>query len=190
MSSNEQDLRQKLIETTQALLNEADDIEKITVRLIAEKAGVGMGLINYHFKSKDNLMSLAIGDIMVQAISEFSESDDYSKIEPVVKLRLLLKKLCDLVGSDKKLVRFMTLREITEGSMQAPLYIIPTLKEIFREQKDDMQLRIIALQLIHPIQACSINTDSFHMYSGIDLTVPEQRNRFIDALIDNLTKPS
>ncbi|MGO1033510.1 TetR/AcrR family transcriptional regulator, partial [Clostridioides difficile] len=39
------------------LLNEVDDIEEITVRKIAERANVGVGLINYHFKTKDNLLS-------------------------------------------------------------------------------------------------------------------------------------
>lgn len=81
----------------------------------------------------------------------------------------------------------MMLREMTEGSMQAPLYILPLLKEIFGGQKDDMHLRIIALQLIQPIQASAINTASFHMYSGIDLTNSDQRNYYIDVLVDNLT---
>ncbi len=185
MSSNEQDLRQKLIETTKSLMDEADDIGKITVRQIAEKAGVATGLVNYHFKSKDNLISIAIGDVMVRVISEITESDDYSPMEPDLRLRIMLKKLCDVAGNDKKMIRFMMLREMTEGSMQAPLYII-LLKEIFGEQKDDMQLRIIALQLIQPIQASAINAASFHMYSGIDLTNSEQRNYFIDVLVDNL----
>jgi len=187
MSSNEQDLRQKLIETTKSLMDEADDIGKITVRQIAEKAGVATGLVNYHFKSKDNLISIVIGDVMVRVISEITGSDDYSSMEPDLRLRIMLKKLCDVVGSDKKLIRFMMLREMTEGSMQAPLYIIPLLKEIFGGQKDDMQLRIIALQLIQPIQASAINAASFHMYCGIDLTNFEQRNYFIDVLVDNLT---
>ncbi|MDR0293774.1 MAG: TetR/AcrR family transcriptional regulator [Oscillospiraceae bacterium] len=187
MVSNEQDLRHKLVKAAQSLMSEVKDVEKVTVRQIAERAGVGTGLVNYHFKSKDNLMSIAIGDVMARAISEFMESDGYSRTEPIVKLKKMLKKLCDLAGNDKKLIRFMMLREMTEGSMQAPLYIVPLLKEIFGGQKDDMQLRIIALQLIQPIQASALNTAAFYMYSGIDLGNSEQRGRFIDALIENLT---
>jgi len=168
------------------LLNEADDIDKITVRHIAERAGVGTGLINYHFKSKDNLLSVAMGDIMARTISKFAKNSAYSHMEPDVKLRAMMKELCDIVGNDEKTARFLLLREITEGNMQAPLFLIPLLKEIFGEQKDDMQLRIIALQIIQPIQISGLNTAAFHMYSGIELLDIEQRNRFIDTLIDNL----
>jgi len=83
-------------------------------------------------------------------------------------------------------VRFMMLREITEGHMQAPLYLIPILKEMFGDDLDEMQLRIIALQILQPLQLSALNPSAFHMYSGIDISDPEQRNRFIDMLIDNL----
>jgi len=187
MDSNEQALRQKIISATKDLIKEIGDAEKITVRQIAERAGVGNGLINYHFKSKDNLISIAIGDVMAEAITGFMKNGDYTRMEPDVRLKALLKELCDLMGSDDKLIRFLLLREITEGNMQAPLYLIPILREIFGAQKDDMQLRLIALQILQPIQASALNAAAFHLYSGIDLKEPEQRSRYIDILVDNLT---
>jgi len=186
MKPADQDLRQKIIDTARAMLTETDDVASITVRQIAERAGVGIGLINYHFKSKDNLLSIAIGNVMEQTITKIANNDAHSRIEPDVRLRDLLKELCISAGRDEKLVRFMMLREITEGCMEAPLYLVPILKEIFGEQKDEMQLRIIALQIIQPIQLSGLNPAAFHMYSGIDISSPEQRNRFIDTLVDNL----
>jgi len=187
MTPNEQDLRQKIIDTTKILLNEVDNIEKITVRQISKRAGIGVGLISYHFKSKNNLLSIVIGDIMAQTIIEFTKNNTHTHIEPVDKLKTLLKELCDLVKNNEKITHFMILQEITEGNMQTPLYIVPLLREIFGEQKDDIQLRIIALQIIQPIQVSGFNADAFYMYSGIDMRELEQRNRFIDTLIDNLT---
>jgi len=185
-SPNEQDARQSIIDTTKAILEEVDDVEKITVRQIAERAGVGIGLINYHFKSKDNLLSIAIGDVMSKTIWSFTKTDDYSDLEPVAKLKMMMKELYVLAGSNEKLKRFILSREVLEGNMQTPLHLIPLLKEIFGNKKDDMQLRIIALQILHPIQVTGLNIDAFHMYSGIDLYNTEQRTRFIDMLIDNL----
>ncbi len=49
-----------------------------------------------------------------------------------------------------------------------------------------MELRIIALQIIYPIQVTGLNAEAFYMYSGVDLLEVEQRNLFIDVLIDNL----
>jgi AcrR family transcriptional regulator len=182
----EHGLKQKIIDTAKAMLDEGVDVEKITVRQIAERAGVGIGLINYHFKSKDNLLSIAIGDVMEQIIMKFTGVDAGLNMAPDVRLRMLLKELCASAGSDEKVVRFMMLREITEGHMQAPLYLIPILREMLGEGMDDMQLRIIALQILQPLQLSALNPAAFHMYSGIDISDLKQRNRFIDALIDNL----
>ena len=186
MIPNEQDARQSIIDTTKAILEEVDDVEKITVRQIAERAGVGIGLINYHFKSKDNLLSIAIGDVMTKIIWSFTKTDDYSNLEPIAKLKVMMKALYALAGSSEKLVHFIMTREILEGNMQTPLYLVPLLKEIFGNIKDDMQLRIIALQILYPIQVTGLNPDAFNLYSGIDLYNIEQRDRFIDTLIDNL----
>jgi len=185
MSLSEHDLRRKIIDTAKEMLGETSDVAKITVRLIAQRAGVGVGLINYHFKSKDNLMSIAIEETMERTITNFM-GDDKPGIAPDVKLRTLLKDLCDTAGRDENLIRFMLLREISEGCMDAPLYLIPMLREIFGGQKEDMQLRIIALQILQPIQLSGLNPAAFLMYSGIDISDTEQRNRFIDTLVDNM----
>lgn len=186
MSTNEQDGRQSIIDAARAILNEEDDIEKITVRQIAERAGVGIGLINYHFKSKDSLLSIAIGDVMTNTILSVTKTDTCSDLEPVAKLKAMLKELCTLAGSNEKLIRFILAREIMEGNTQTPLYLVPLLKEIYGNQKDDMQLRIIALQILHPIQVTGLNAAAYHLYSGVDLYNTEQRGCFIDTLIDNL----
>ena len=186
MSPNEQDARQSIIDVTKAILEEVDDVEKITVRQVAERAGVGIGLINYHFKSKDNLLSIAIGDVMIKTIWSFTKTDDYPNLEPIAKLKAMMKELYALAGSSEKLIRFILTHEILEGNMQTPLYLVPLLREIFGNKKDEMQLRIIALQLLYPIQVTGINPDAFHLYSGIDLYNIEQRDRFIDTLVNNL----
>jgi AcrR family transcriptional regulator len=39
------------------------DIKKITIRRIAEEAGVGVGLINHYFETKDNLIEVCVQKI-------------------------------------------------------------------------------------------------------------------------------
>ena len=186
MTANEQDARQAIIDAAKAVLDETDEIEKITVRQIAARAGVGVGLINYHFKSKDNLLSIAIGDVMQKTVFSFTKTNPHSGLEPISKLRAMLKELYTLAVSNEKLIRFVLTREIIEGNMQTPLSLVPLLKEIYVKQKNDMQLRVIALQILHPLQVTGLSMATFHMYSGIDLHDIEQRNCFIDMLVDNL----
>ena len=186
MNSKEQDTQQIIINTAKLLLEETEDVEKITVRQIAERAGIGIGLINYHFKSKDNLLCIAIGDTMAAIISDFSNSESYADLEPIEKLREMLKELYDLSDKREKLMRFILSRDILNGNMQTPLHLIPLLKQIFGDKKDDMELRIVALQILYPIQITGLNRDEFYMYSGIDVSNQEQRNHFIDKLLYNL----
>ncbi len=186
MISKEQATQQLIIDTAKAMLEETEDIDKITVRQIAQRADVGIGLINYHFKSKDNLLSIAIGDTMAKIILDFSKSDSYGELSPIEKLKAMLKELYALSDKKEKLMRFILSSDMINGNMQTPLHLIPLLKQIFEDKKDDMGLRILALQILYPIQVTGLNRDRFYMYSGIDLSDKEQRNRFIDNLINNL----
>ena len=186
MNSKDQDTRQMIINTARLLLEETEDVEKITVRQIAERAGIGTGLINYHFKSKDNLLCIAIGDTMTSIISDFSKAECYADLEPIEKLREMLKELYDFSDKREKLMHFILSRDILNGNMQTPLHLIPLLKQIFGDKKDDMGLRILALQILYPIQITGLNRNEFYMYSGIDVSDQEQRNRFIDNLLNNL----
>ncbi|MBS3969913.1 MAG: helix-turn-helix transcriptional regulator [Clostridia bacterium] len=69
---NDQDARNRIIKAAIEILDEVTDVDKITVRQVAERANVGTGLINYHFKTKNNLLSLAVGDVMAQMATKFS----------------------------------------------------------------------------------------------------------------------
>ncbi|MNZ93935.1 hypothetical protein D3C78_1130280 [compost metagenome] len=98
----------------------------------------------------------------------------------------MLKELYTLSDKKEKLMRFTLSRDIMNGNMQTPLHLIPLLKEIFGNRKDEIQLRILALQILYPIQVTGLNKETFYTYSGIDVSDQDQRNHFIDNLINNL----
>ena len=70
--------------------------------------------------------------------------------------------------------------------MDAALYLVPLLKEEFDSQIDEMELRIMALQILLPIQVASINPPVFHHLTGIELHNVHQRENYIYTLVDNL----
>lgn len=183
----DKDARERIIEVTLKILEEVDDIDKITVRQIAERAGVGVGLINYHFKTKDNLLSIAIGDTMSNIITELSDDSVYT-LDSVENLKNLLKRLCDIGMHYDKVLPFIVNQCIINGNMQAQLAIIPILRNIFGDEKDEMSLRTIALQIILPIQMAALSPESFQLYSGTNIKVKHQRDNFIDILIENIIK--
>lgn len=188
MNRDEQDARNRIINTAIEILDEVIDPDKITVRQIAERANVGIGLINYHFKTKDNLLAIAIGDVMAKMAADFNTPRNYVDSEPISKLKTMLKELFSFAERHEKLLRFTVTHGVLNGDMEAQLFLIPVLREIFGDQKDEIHLRIIALQILLPIQVVSISPSAFHLYSGIDLYNEGQRNKFIDTLVENLVK--
>lgn len=188
MTKKEQDARERIISAAIEILYEVSDIEKITVRQIAERANVGIGTINYHFNSKDNLLSFAIGEVMANRVNEFLKPQKNSNLDPVENLKTMLKEVCRVAVANKKLVQFMLAKIISDGDMKTPLYFMPFLKEVFRNEKEEIELRVIALQILQPIQLAGISPASFLMYSGVDFYDENDRNKFIDMLVNNVIK--
>lgn len=59
------DSKEAIMQATIALINENGKcIDDITVREICKKADVGLGLINYHFGSKENLIKQCVERII------------------------------------------------------------------------------------------------------------------------------
>ncbi len=60
MGSKKEATKKKIIGATLDLLDQSENPEDITVRKIAEAAGIGPGLISYHYQSRDNLINEAV----------------------------------------------------------------------------------------------------------------------------------
>lgn len=195
---NDKDARNTIIRTVVELLAEGKDVEKITVRQVAKLAGVSVGLINYHFSSKNELLGIAVAAHMATMADEFPGLEGLEAsggdvqgasnqiTDPVGQLKTMLKKLYGFGAKHEKAIRFTITQNLLNGDFNAPLHIMPGLKAIFGSRKDEMQLRIIALQILLPIQVGSLNPEKFRLYSGVDLYDEGQRNSYIDTLVDNV----
>jgi len=76
---NMNDVKENIISVTTDLIEQSNgNIKNITARAIAEKAGVGLGLINYHFGSKDNLVATCVQRIIGKVIMGFSTEKEYA----------------------------------------------------------------------------------------------------------------
>ena len=182
------DTKELIVQTVIGLLTDGCCIEEITIRKVADQIGIGVGLINYHFKSKDYLLRVAIGRIMADMATGFISSKTSLQSSPVDTLKKMLKELYCLAGKYEKLLQYTLSQGLLHGDLDTALYLIPVLKEIFHGQKDDMQLRLIALQIILPLQVTAVCPSAFFTYSGIDLYEEQARNNFIDTLIGNLIR--
>lgn len=81
---NHPNIKEKIISTTISLIERSDGLlENITVRDIAQKADVAVGLINYHFGSKKNLIEICVQRIISHVMETFSGTDNSADKEAI-----------------------------------------------------------------------------------------------------------
>lgn len=71
-------VKNHIIEVTTKLIEKHNgSIKEITARMIAATAGVGLGLINYHFGSKEKLITECVQRIIGKVVTEFQMTEQY-----------------------------------------------------------------------------------------------------------------
>lgn len=187
MANKKEETKRKIIEVTSALLDETENSEEITIRKIAEEAGVGIGLINYHFKSRDNLLN-EVATIKMQELAGTMEKMDKYVDNPLKYLKDMLIHMSDIAMKDSKLNKISVEFDLLNGNFRTCLYLLPILREIFGSERSEMELRLIAFQIIIATQTIYLKQDDFHMFTGIDIEIKAERDRLINSIVDNLIK--
>lgn len=71
-------IKNRIIEVTTELIEQYNgNIKDITARMIAEKADIGLGLINYHFGSKEKLITECVQHIIGQVVAGFHMEQEF-----------------------------------------------------------------------------------------------------------------
>lgn len=179
MSENE--AKGKIMEAVQALLSEGCPVEDITVRKIAQRAGVGIGTVSYHFHSKDKLVYEVIAGQMAALAGGLNSGEGAGT--PRERLRRFFSKTADMALEHSKLFRAQLAYDIVNGDMSICYYITPLLKEHFGSSKSDLEIKLIALELIAAMQMILLKTEEFQRYAGVSVRNESQREEVIDALM-------
>jgi AcrR family transcriptional regulator len=124
------DAKSRISEAVGALLLEGVPAGEITVRQIAEKAGVGIGTINYHFQSKDRLIYEAVSKMLTGMAEEFSQGIMPGGQTPRKSLKNFLIQSSDMLLQHYETYKLQISYEMAKGDLGTPSYIVPVLREI------------------------------------------------------------
>ncbi|MPW25447.1 TetR family transcriptional regulator [Alkalibaculum sp. M08DMB] len=177
--------KERIMDVVIKLLQEQKDISKITNRQIAQMAGVNSALINYYYQSKENLVNTAVGFCMgdiAKTILKKSASENH----PVHRVKNLVKAISDFAFSNYTFAEIVFSSELKHGSINTIQMIIPLLKEIFGDKKTDIELKLMAFQLIIPMQVMFLNAKEYTTYLSHDLWDIHSRNKLLDKLVNNM----
>lgn len=71
------DHKEAIMQATFELIEEnGENLEKITVREICKRAGVGLGLVNYYFENKDKLIEQCVERMINEVVEQFQHAQE------------------------------------------------------------------------------------------------------------------
>ena len=179
--------KDKLIDATFALMEEADDPLNVTSRQIAERAGVKPSMINYCFGSRENLIYQTFQKQYL----------DFLKEEPIAELiasdispKELLKKLHFIVAKclveNPKFTKAISPFVLFERDLSKESFSFPYVKKHYAGRKTDRECRLIAYELSSMMQLMICRKDDLKRDFGIDLDNAKELKKYIDMRVDLL----
>lgn len=182
MMTDEANTEEKIFQAAMSLITAGKNEQQITMREIASLAGVNLALVNYHYKSKENLLSQVVGTMMGGIINRISENDQAEK-NATEKLKSILMATADAAFQYPNICKIAVSHELKAGCRNSCEMVLPLLREIF-EARSESELRIIALQLMMPFHHIVLEPERYNQYLGTDFFNAQKRKEAINQMVD------
>jgi len=190
MKNNDLETKMLIKDVTISLIRKYGDVSRITIRDICSLANVGIGTVNYHFQTKDNLIAQCVQSIIGNIIDGFDDLVESLDLDPFEKLRFLFKTnikfLVENIGISKvSIMSDLVLGNESDNSIQTRDAYLRLLRKIY-DQKSDEELKSILYIAIATLQITFLRMEIIKKVDGLDLTTEEGRDRFMDIFMDRL----
>lgn len=178
------DIKNTIISATIGIIEESNgDIKNITARKIADKSGVALGLINYHFKSKENLISECCRLIINEMLLAFSpEHVDYMADDGLSdrdRLIMYARQTFDYIYMNPSIVRISIMSDFNDYKLDGNSAFTQKGFQMALRHADDRQKKLIAFSLASIMQTAFLSGDSAKLITGYDLNSKRERDMFI-----------
>ncbi len=182
-------IKEHIMDVTTQLIQESDgDINQITIRRIAERAQVGLGLINYHFGSKDKLILECIQRIINNVVHCFTpEEKTYGENDDKYRLVDWAKQVYDFLFENRVISMMSILGDMQD--YHAACNSVNTQRGFslaLAGFADDKQERMLAFSLTSIMQVAFLSGEHSKEIIGYDLYKKEERDLFIDTVVEML----
>lgn len=186
------EVKERIIKATTELIEESGgNTESITSRKIAKKANVALGLINYHFTNKDNLISICTQRILSGIIMCFVPDDD-GIVVPTDKEQASERatKVLDFMFKYPAICSISMLDDLSNYKVRSNSVAIQKgfSLAIGKKSMDEETKRLLVFMLASSIQTAFLAADVSKDLLGYDLRVKEERDacahRMTELLFD------
>lgn len=102
-------LRTSLLAAAAALILETHDLDEVTLRRVAARAGVALGLANYHFGSRQELLRAAVRHALNEEIIKGYGTRDFAGESILDRVRAIILGPLEFMAAHPKLSRVSVL---------------------------------------------------------------------------------
>ncbi|MDO4322980.1 MAG: helix-turn-helix domain-containing protein [Lachnospiraceae bacterium] len=184
--------KEAIMEAAIALINEKEDrIEEITMREISKRAGVGLGLINYHFESKEELIGECVEKIVNGIVEKFRGMEAETEgMEPFEKLDYLGNITLTFLFEHQAVskismlsdMRFPKSSDNTQRTLRAYLPLVAQC----RPDWDEERVYQMTFSLISSMQSAFLRHEILLEQQGINLKNTAERKLFHRRMLENM----
>lgn len=190
MKADDRQTKERIIEAATALIQQHGSAEGVTVRDIATGAGVGVGLINYHFQTKEHLLEVCIQRIISRVIDSFAPLyKGLDGLPPIEKLKTLIKSTAAFLVAQPGLSRTSIVTDIVspalgDNTAQTISVYLPVVREVCCDEVDHEVYRKLHT-LISSVQLAFLRRNVLKQ-QWLDYDDKTARDGYVDALVDDL----
>lgn len=188
--------KQRIVTAAIDLMLERGDMTRVTIRDIASRAGVGIGLVNYHFQTKENLINQSvrqfIGEKVIAVWDEEAETEGMSSAD---SLKAMLKSAAGFLADYPGISRISILFDLTnpspeDNSMQTIRGLLPILRSaleaVYDQSVGEQEIVKTAWQIVAAIHESFLRAALLKEETGVDFFDPPSRDAYIESMVDKL----
>ena len=174
-----------IIEVTTELLKEYNgDTKRITSRLIAKRAGIGLGSINYFFGSKENLITECIQRIIHNILTSFTpEITNPAKEDGLSDQDRLLSwasQTFDFLFENQAIAKISILNDMQSYSTgSTSVYTQKGFALAIKSSQSEAAKKLLVFILVSSLQTAFLAKDAAKELLGYDLYHKTERDLFI-----------
>ena len=193
---NVKNCKEELIAITTTLIKENNgDVDKVTIRDIASRSGVSVGLINYHFGDKDKLITECVQKIIDNIVSSFIPTMDVdeslNKFEKG-KMRLIktAQRVFNFFFEQPSICRVSILDDYKNYTNESRSYFsLKGFSNVIGDAIEDQEEKErISFLLTTSMQVAFLRSLTDSILLGFDLSKIEERSKYIQYLVNKLMK--
>jgi len=193
---NTMSTKEKIIRVTMEIIA-AEGFQNVTIRKIANRAGVNLAAVNYHYGSKDAVIKEALKTVTVQLISAFL-CLKHEELDPQTRLERFIKEYTEVLFKYPDIIKIIIDQNIHNYSTRVEAVYQEYLKEegaeLIRstfEQIKPGETKVVsnmrALQLLSCLAFPILMGDKVTEMIAVDLSDTESRKIYTELLLNNIS---